>query len=47
VWVTGRNNGIADKSAGFPMIGMQPIALPWVMGEHYIGLDGSDHSSDL
>jgi hypothetical protein len=47
VWVAGRNNGIADKSAGFPVIGMEPITLPWVMGEHYVGLDGSDHSSDL
>ena len=47
VWVAGRNNCIADKSAGFPVIGMEAIALPWVMGEHYVGLDGSDHPSDL
>ena len=47
VWVAGRNNGVANESAGFSVIGMKPVALPRVMGKHYVGLDGSDHSSDL
>ncbi|MEC7580025.1 MAG: hypothetical protein VX728_03190, partial [Actinomycetota bacterium] len=38
VWIAGRNNCITDKSAGFSVIGMEAIALPWVMGEHHIGL---------
>ena len=44
VWVTCGNDGVGEKESGCSMIGVEAVALPWVVAQHHIGLHNANES---
>jgi hypothetical protein len=46
VWVTCGNDGVGEEESGCSMIGVEAVALPWVVAQHHIGLHNANESHE-